>query len=141
MKDKNEDNREIDEEELNKIIEEIKEKVKIEDDMLNSQRKAGLTWNIVFFIGIISTALFVSLISNFDTFDIVDILKTISVDKIGILTALAGLTTSFLVGVLGSYYKTKSLKSDSTYKVHEIIKESYLNRIDKSNLNPQRQIK
>lgn len=133
-----EDKRDLNEEEFKLTIDEVKAKMKIENDMLKSQRKAGLTWNIIFFVGIISTTLTVSLISKLDTFNISELIKSISVDKLGIFTSLAGLIISFLIGILGSYYKTKSLKSETDFKVHEFIKESYLNRIDKSNLNPQR---
>lgn len=128
----------LNEEEVKKAIKEAEEKMKLDADIFKSQRKAALTWNIIFFVGILSTSIAISIFTKFDTFDFKNFIKDNSKDSIGIFSAILGIIASFLTGILGSYYKTKQLRKETTFAPSEFLKETYLNRLNKSNLNPQR---
>ena len=63
-------------EELEKSISEAKEKMKKEQEHFNMERKAALTWNIIFFIGILATTLTITLFVNKGDLDFKEILNT-----------------------------------------------------------------
>ena len=128
----------LDEKEIKVSIEETEERMKQEKELLKSQRKSALTWNIIFFIGIIGTSIAVSIFTKLDTSNFEELFKNISSDKLNIWWAIIGTFSSFLVGIFGSYFKTKSLKSKTKFEIHEFVKETYFNRLDKSKLNPNR---
>lgn len=124
-------------EELEKSISETKEKMKKELEYFNMERKAALTWNIIFFIGILGTSLTINLFVNKGNLDFQDILNSKLSENLSLLKVILGLLVSFLIGILGSFFKNKSLKSKTDFDVSEFLKESYINRLDKSRLNPK----
>jgi len=129
------------EDEVKKGIKESQKRMKLENDILLSERKAALTWNIIFFIGILSTTIAISVFTKSDTFDFKDFFKNNSKDTLTVVSVITGITVSFLAGILGSYYKSKSLKKATAFDAQEYLKEIYLNRLESSNLNPQPQDK
>lgn len=131
---------ELSEDELKATIKEAEEKMNQENDFMKNQRKAALTWNIIFFVGILVTTISISVFIKFNTFNLKEFLKNISSNEIGTISALISTSVSFLIGVLGSYFKTKSLKSETTFNVQVFLKEAYFNRLDKSQLNPNNRL-
>jgi hypothetical protein len=114
------------------------ERMKKEVELYKAERKAALTWNIIFFIGILMTSISISLLTKSESFNLKEFFSTEKKDSISLISAFAGLTLSFLIGVLGSYFKSKINKDKNSIEIKEFIKESFINRIEKSNLNPQR---
>lgn len=129
---------EISQEEIDKAISKANERLKDDHNLFKHQRKAALTWNIIFFIGILATSIVISILSKSDSFNIKEFFTKNLTDKLGLISAISGLLISFLVGILGSYFKTKKLTNETEFNIKDFVKETYLNRIDKSNLNPQR---
>ncbi len=129
---------ELNEDEVKATIKEAVEKMKEENDFIKNQRKTALTWNIIFFVGILATTILISLFTKFNTLNIKEFFKSNTTNEIGTISVIIGTLVSFLVGIFGSYFKTKPLKSESEFKVHEFLKETYFNRLDKSRLNPRR---
>lgn len=130
----------LDEKEIQEAINEANEKMKKEKEILNAERKAALTWNIIFFIGILITTIVISIITTLDSLNFKDFFQKLTTDRLGIWSVILGIISSFLVGIFGSYFKTKSLKAKSNFEIQEFIKEAYLNRLEKSKLNPNRQL-
>jgi hypothetical protein len=128
---------EINKEEIKKAIAEAKEKMEKDKDLFGSERKAALTWNIIFFIGILSTTITISLLTKSEKFNIGDLFNK-GTETTSILASIFGLLISFLVGILGSFYKSKKLKGKNDFEIDQFLKEAYLNRIEKSVINPQK---
>lgn len=116
---------------------EIKERMKQDLEMLKTKRKATLYWNIIFFVGIMTSTIIASVFSIGEKFSLKEFLATNN-DKFSLAAALIGLFTSFLAGVLGVYFKDKKSSSKDQINIREFIKETYLTRIDNSSLNPNR---
>lgn len=128
---------ELNQEEIDKAIRETEEKVKRDKDIFSSERKAALTWNIIFFIGILTTTFVVSLFSKSDGFNLKEFFTSKSDDKVSLWASIVGLLISFIIGILASYFKTKKLKDKDKFDVEDFIKESFISRLDKSKLNPK----
>lgn len=127
-------------EEMDKNINVPTEKIKKDKDkeLFNMQRKASLTWNIIFFIGILTTSIAVSLFSKSDSFSIMDFFSKDTNEKGSLWASIFGLLVSFVVGILASYFKTKQIANRYKFEVEEFLKESYLTKLDDSKLNPKR---
>jgi len=135
---KNEKFEEISQEEIDEAVSKAKEKMKIDSKSFKHQRNAALTWNIIFFVLILTTTIVISILSKSETLNFKKFYINNLYNKIEIITTISGLIISFLIGILGSYFKTKKLTNETEFNIKDFLKETYLNRIDKSNLNPHR---
>jgi|GEM_PF-6773352 len=125
-------------ENIDKTIQEIEKKAKKDKDLFSSQRKVALTWNIIFFIGILTTTIVISLISKSDSFNLKELFISKADEKISLLSSITALLISFITGILGSYFSTKKLSKEDRSNVEDFVKESFLQRLEKSKLNPKR---
>ena len=123
-------------EEIQKDIREAEEKIRKDKELFKSQRKAALTWNIIFFIGILITSIIVSLFTKSDNFNFKDLFTTKDGDKISLWVSLLGLLISFIVGVSASY--AKKITEKDKFDVEDFLNEVYSSKLDKSSLNPNR---
>lgn len=120
--------------------EEIDLALKKEMEHQKAQRKATLTWNIIFFLGIVATSITVSVITNPGTLNLKEIFLPDRVEKFSLATSLIGITISFLIGVLSSVWRSRASRNKQSMAIKEFVKESYLGRLDKSSLNPERNV-
>lgn len=107
--------------------------LKKELEQLNAARKAKLFWNIIFIIGILIISVIVGLLSFGKDSDLNYPLHNTD----SLFELIVTLIISFASGTISSFLKFGQKDKKERVKLREIVKETYLSKLDASLLNPQ----
>lgn len=119
-----------------KLEETLEKKVKASDDYFKAQRKAALTWNLIFFIVIIAVTVAISIFSMSDI-NLNELFDLDSQQELEIALVLVTTLISFGIGSFSSYIKSKALDGKNKFNLKAFLMKSYMERIEKSELNPK----
>jgi uncharacterized BrkB/YihY/UPF0761 family membrane protein len=126
---------------INIQINEINSTKKISDEMLwiehKKRRIISLMMYISYFIIFFFLIILFVIISLEKNVNFLQFVITISLN-FSIIKSFLGLFISFIIGILAFYFKNKKYLNKKEFDQVEFIKETYINRIDSSNFNPQK---
>ncbi|MFN8153385.1 MAG: hypothetical protein U0Y08_03750 [Bacteroidia bacterium] len=117
---------------LERKIEES-ELLKKELNYLNATRKAKLFWNITFFLGILIMSVVVGLLSFGKELDFSKLLH----ETTSLFEVIVTLVISFASGTITSFLNFGEKGKKEKVKLRELVKDTYLSKLDASILNPQ----